>query len=198
MLRINLLPVRQLKKRARAQKELLGLGFLFLATLVLLFLVAMWQLHSISSLEADKKSLTAERTALAPQIARLKALKDEMKELERKTNIIKKLRSEASLTVRVMDEIANRVDSQRMWLTSLQQNSTGLTITGVALDNQTVAQFMDALSASDFVVDVSLANSSMQVISGRNLKSFVIHCTVTYPEQYKKKSMQTGGSDLLQ
>ncbi|MBM9519677.1 PilN domain-containing protein [Desulforhopalus vacuolatus] len=198
MLRINLLPVRQLKKRARAQKELLGLGFLFLTTLVLLFFVAMWLLHSISNLESDKKSLTVERTALEPQIARLKALKAEMKELERKTNIIKKLRSEASLTVRVMNEVANRVDSQRMWLTSLQQSNTNLTITGIALDNQTVAQFMDALLDSDFVVDVSLANSSMKVISGRNLKSFVINCIVTYPEKYKKKSMQTGGSEVLQ
>ncbi len=196
MLRINLLPVRQLKKRAKAQKELFAMGLLFLGTLLLLFFVAMWQLYTISSLEEEKVRLTAEKKELEPQIAKLKALKAEYQEIQRKTNIIKKLRSEASLTVRLMDETARRIDSQRMWLTSLQQNGDSLTLTGIALDNQTVAQFMDALKASDFVSEVALANSSLKVISGRNLKSFVLNAKVFYPEKYKKKSMQTEDSLL--
>ena len=53
-----------------------------------------------------------------------------------------------------------------------------LALTGVALDNETVAQFMDKLKASKVIVEVNLTSSSLKVISGRSLKSFVMTCSI--------------------
>ncbi len=187
MLQINLLPVRQLKKRARAKKQLAFMALSLVAFCLLLVGIGLWQLGNISSLQSQKEVLEQEKKELAPVLAKMKALKEKEIELQRKTDIIKKLRQESPLTVRILDEVANRLDNQRMWLTRLEQQSGSLTLTGMALDNQTVAQFMDNLAASEFVTDVALGDSSLTVISGRNLKRFTLNCAVAYPKEEQEE-----------
>ncbi len=181
MLQINLLPVRQLKKRAKAKKQLALMGLSLIVACLLLAGIGLWQLGNISSLQSKKEVLEQEKKELAPVLAKMKALKEKEIELQRKTDIIKKLRQESPLTVRILDEVANRLDNQRMWLTKLDQQNNSLTLSGMALDNQTIAQFMDNLAASEFVTDVALGNSSLTVIAGRNLKQFTLNCVVAYP-----------------
>ncbi len=183
MLQINLLPVRQLKKRAKAKKQLALMVLSLAGACLLLAVIGLWQLGNISSLKSKKEVLEQEKKELAPFLAKLKALKEKEIELQRKTDIIKKLRQESPLTVRILDEVANRLDNQRMWLTRLEQQNNSLTLTGMALDNQTIAQFMDNLAASEFIADVALGDSSLTVVSGLNLKKFTLNCAVAYPKQ---------------
>jgi len=183
MLKINLLPVRQLKKRAKAKKQLFGMAGLFILVLAVLLIVGVLQAQKISNLQTDITALQKEKDSYTPTLNKIAKLKKDREELERKTEIIKKLKSDSSLTVRVLDEVANRIDNQRMWLNSLNQANSSLRLTGIALDNQTIAQFMDNLKASPFVMDVTLANSSLKVVSGRNLKSFELNCVVGEPQQ---------------
>ena len=186
MLKINLLPIRQLQKRAKAKKQFFGMLFLFLLVLALLALVGYSQVQNIKTLTARVNSLSAEKAKYTPILQKIAKLKKTREELERKTAVIKKLKSESSLTVRVLDEVANSVDNSRLWLKSLNQQNSSLTLKGVALDNQTIAQFMDTLKASPFVQNVSLTNSSLTVISGRNLKSFDLSCKVALPSKKDK------------
>jgi len=182
MLKINLLPVRQLKKRAHAQKQLLGMAFLFLCTVGLLAAVGFLQIQKIDNLKKDIASLQKEKKSYEPTLKKIAKLKKDTEEFNRKTGIIKKLKQDSSLTVRVIDEVANRVDNKRMWLGSLQQQGRSLKLSGIALDNQTVAQFMDILKASPFVQNVNLTNSSLKVVSGRNLKSFQLVSNISQPK----------------
>jgi len=181
MLRINLLPVRQLKKRAKAKKQFSGMIVLFLLVLGLLAAVGYYQVLTISGLNTRIAALTKEKNSYTPILKQIEQLKKDKLELVRRTEIIQKLKVDSSLTVRVLDEVANRIDNQRMWLTSLQQQGGSLKLSGVALDNQTIAQFMEILKASDFITNVALANSSLKKVSGRNLKSFVLNCSVSQP-----------------
>lgn len=183
MLKINLLPVRQLKKRAKAKKQLFGMSGLFILVLAVLMIVGVLQAQKISNLQTDITALQREKNSYTPTLNKIAKLKKERAELERKTAIIKKLKSESSLTVRLLDEVANRIDNQRMWLVSLNQANSSLSLSGIALDNQTIAQFMDNLKDSPFIMDVTLANSSLKVVSGRNLKSFALNCVVGEPKK---------------
>lgn len=193
MLKINLLPVRQLKKRAKARNQLFGMFFLFLAVLSLLAVTGLLQAQKISSLQADIAALKKEKDSYAPTLARIDKLKKDKEELARKTEIIQKLKEDSSLTVRTLDEVANHIDNERMWLESLQQQNASLRLSGVALDNQTVAQFMDSLKESPFVQDVDLANSSLKVVSGRNLKTFQLNGTVAQPTQQQPETTGESG-----
>lgn len=181
MLKINLLPVRQLKRRAKARKQITT-GFLFfLLVLALLAAVGFIQAQKVSQLNTEVQQLTAEKNSYNKTLQDIERLKKAKEDLARKTDVINKLKADSSLTVRVLDEVANRIDNQRMWLLSLHQQQGFLKLSGIALDNQTVAQFMDNLKESPFVNSVTLTNSSLKVISERNLKSFELTCSVAQP-----------------
>ena len=181
MIRINLLPIRQLKKRAKARNQV------FLAILVfVLFLAAMGgvayvQILKVSSIQDNIASLNQEIDKLKPVLAQIKKLEEAQKEIERKSAVIDKLKADSSLTVRVLDEVANIIDTERMWLLDLSQQGGSLSLNGVALDNQTVAEFMDNLKLSPFVSNVELTDSSLKKIAGRDLKSFSLSCSVSQP-----------------
>jgi type IV pilus assembly protein PilN len=183
MLKINLLPVRQLKKRAKARKQLFGMFLLFLLVLVLLVITGAIQAQKISGLDTDITTLQKEKDSYTPTLQKIDKLKKDSEELVRKTEIIQKLKSDSSLTVRILDEVATRIDNQRMWLESLQQENSSLKLSGMALDNETIAQFMENLKESPFVQDVTLAGSSLKIVSGRNLKSFELNCVVAQPKK---------------
>ena len=53
---------------------------------------------------------------------------------------------------------------------------------GMALDNQTIAKYMETLKTSDYFSEVNLQNSSLAAYAGRNLKSFSLSCTIVIPE----------------
>lgn len=178
MLRINLLPVRQLKKRAKARNQIISAIVALCSLLVLLGFVGILQKRTISATQATIAELTKKKDDFGPMLAEIELLKNQKQELERKTAVINKLRTESSITVRVLDEVAKNVDNKRLWLESLSQQGASLSLTGVALDNETVAQFMDKLKASKVIVDVNLTSSSLKVISGRSLKSFVMTCSI--------------------
>jgi type IV pilus assembly protein PilN len=178
MLRINLLPVRQLKKRAKARNQIISAIVALCSLLVLLGIVGILQKRTISATQTTIADLTKKKDAYGPMLAEIEMLKNQKQELERKTAVINKLRTESSITVRVLDEVAKNVDNSRLWLESLSQQGASLSLTGVALDNETVAQFMDKLKASKVIADVNLTSSSLKVISGRSLKSFVMTCSI--------------------
>jgi type IV pilus assembly protein PilN len=190
MLKINLLPVRQLKRRAKARKQITMVFLCFLLLLFMLATVGFIQAQKISSLETEVKQLNTEKNSYNKTLAEIDKLKKEREELTRKTEIIKQLKTDSSLTVRVLDEVANRIDNQRMWLLSLHQQESSLRLSGIALDNQTVAQFMDNLKESPFVTDVTLTNSSLKIISGKNLKSFELACSVAQPAPAEPKNTE--------
>ena len=182
MLRINLLPIRQLKKRAAAKNQIV-FCVVFAFFIAILTVISLIQIHKISTIESSITELTKEQKRLAPEISAIDKLKKDKAEFERKISIIRQLKADSSLTVHILDDVANVVDNSRMWLTSLTQQGNVLSLTGIALDNQTVADFMDKLKTSPFIQSVELSNSSLRKISDRNLKEFSLTCAVSQPHQ---------------
>ena len=181
MIRINLLPVRQLKKRAKARNQILAVTIGFIIFLAALGAFAYLQTMKVSTLQASIDKTSREIEEFKPVLAQIKEIEATQKELERKSAVIDQLKSDSSLTVRVLDEVANIIDNERMWLLDLSQQGGSLTLNGIALDNQTVAEFMDDLKLSPFISNVELTDSSLRKISGRDLKSFSLSCSVSQP-----------------
>ena len=183
MLRINLLPIRQLKKRAKARNQILSFFALFCIVLLVLGAVAFLQNSKMSSVTESIARLTREKQTYAPVLAEMKRLEQAKLSLENKISVIKTLKKNSSLTVHILDEVAKKVDVKRMWLESLKQQGQSLSLKGTALDNRSIAQFMDALKDSPYVNGVSLSNASLKQVSGRNLKSFSLTCTTNSPSE---------------
>ncbi len=188
MLRINLLPIRQLKKRAKARNQIFSFIALFIFLLLILGTVGFLQTTKINSIEESIAGLKKEKQRYAPILAEIKRLEKAKKDLENKIRIIKALKRDSSITVHILDEVAKKVDNKRMWLKSLKQQGKSLSLAGTALDNRTIAQFMDALKESPYISAVNLSNASLKKVSGRDLKSFSLACSITSPKEKTQKT----------
>ena len=180
MIQINLLPVREIKKRARAKNQIILSSVSFICLLLFIALLSWYQGAIISDLKNQNASIENEKKKYQNIVNQIKKIDAEKALLDNRISVIKKLKQESSLTVHVLDEIASLTPANRMWLKSLSQAASNLSLTGMALDDQTIAKYMDDLEGSRYMQNVHLANTTMDRFAERNLKSFSISCVVGF------------------
>lgn len=178
MVTINLLPVKHIQKVQKARTEVIGFAASVLLVFVAIGLAAAVQIFMIKDLNAAIKGLQKEKSSYQSTINEIEKLKKDKAMLETKLAMIKKLRRGSHITVRLLDEIASLIPVNRLWLKSLKQNPSSLQLSGVALDNETIAQFMQSLKSSQLLTSAELGNSSLTMVADRKLKSFDLSCDV--------------------
>lgn len=192
MLRINLLPIRQLKKRAKARNQLLLFLLVFLVVLALLGVTGGLLAAKITDLNEDIVAKTNEKKSFDKVVQEIAELEKKRLDLNNKIKIINQLKTDSSLTVHILDDVASIIDNRRMWITSFKQNGGSLALSGYALDNKTIAEFMDNLKLdSAYVNDVNLSNTSLKNVSGNSLKSFSISASVSSPALPQEEQSET-------
>ena len=193
MIRINLLPVRQMKQKTQAMQQLAVGGVVIAGLLVALSLWAAYLFTTVSGLEKDIKDLTARKKELQKTLDLIVTLEKKKELVEKQIKIVHELQKKSQLTVRVLDEVARITPHERMWLTNLTQNSSTLQLSGMALDNRTIADYLDGLNDSQYFSDVTLATSALSKYGGRNLKQFSLSCSVTFPGAADEAPQEKGG-----
>lgn len=178
MIQINLLPIRQIKKRIKSRNEVIALVVGFLVLLIALGAVSYSQVQKIDSLNQDVVRLNQEKEKYNKIIQQIKKIEKEKKLLETKLQIIKDLKASSQIPVRVVDEIARLTPPTRIWLDSLSLRGTSLIIAGTALDNETIAQYMVNIEKSPYFAKAELKSSSMKNVEGQKLKSFGLTISV--------------------
>ncbi|WP_456386980.1 PilN domain-containing protein [Desulfolithobacter sp.] len=188
MVYINLLPVREIKQRIRAKRQLVAIGISFFIFLVILGVAGYMQATKVERLGKEISALKKEKQRYDKINRQIKQLEKDRQVIEKQIAIIRQLKKNSSLTVHILDEIANITPTDRMWLTSLSQTGNSLQIAGMALDNRTIAKYMEDLKKSPYIKSVNLVSSSLRAYAGRNLKSFSLSCSVGVPEKVKEKN----------
>jgi type IV pilus assembly protein PilN len=147
------------------------------------------QSSTSSSLEIAK----SESQKLQNELNNLKKITRRVRDLEKKKTrlhemltTIANLRAKQHTPVRVIDELNNALP-ERAWLTSVKERAGMLHITGVALDNQTIALFMHALTQSRFFGEIRLDHSKFHKVKDANLKEFSLAAEITDPLKVSKE-----------
>jgi type IV pilus assembly protein PilN len=187
MIRINLLPFRAARKKENIRRQV-SIFFLFLAFVIMaLFYVHITLGGRITKLQnsvAQTKKEVKEYKKITKEIA---SIKKKLAVLKKKTGVIKKLEKNRFEPVNLLDTMAEKVIAKRMWFTKFQTKKNQVNITGVALDNKTVADFMTRLEGTGMFTSVKLTKIQSTKIKGSNLKSFNIICSKPQEEKKKKK-----------
>ena len=163
MIRINLLPIRAFKRREKLRKQV----FLFLATVALLIgamaVVYFNEYATVVEMRAEKETLAAKEIELAKTVKEVAQLQKEQEDLQQKVDVINSLEKRRQGPVRVLEEISRLLPEQRAYLESLSKKfangKDSITLTGIAMDNETIASYMSALEATDLFTDVELVYS---------------------------------------
>ena len=183
MIRINLLPVREIKRRNKAKKELTIAALLVALFIAFLTAFSVYQIMVVKGLKSDLTDLQAQKSQHDARLKEIKKLEEEKALLLTRIGVIEQLKKSASVTVHVLDDVALRTPSDRIWLTDLSQNGNQIQVNGMSLDNQTVAKYMVDLEGSPYMENLVLVKSDMKKYADRDLKAFTITSSIVVPEQ---------------
>ncbi|MCI5114935.1 MAG: pilus assembly protein PilN [Candidatus Electrothrix sp. AW1] len=192
MIRINLLPVRQMKKKTQALRLLFLSGVAIVATVVVLLLATGFLSTRVSGLEKSIKDLTVRKNELQKTLDLIEKLEQKKKLVEQQTGVVNQLKQKSQLTVRILDDVATKTPHERMWLESLSQDPNSLKLSGMALDNRTIANYLKELKKSSYLDNVTLGSTTLRKYGGRNLQQFSLTCSIKLPEAADEAAKDNG------
>ena len=159
MIRINLLPVREIKAEVGRRNDLIVAGLSLALTTVMIVGFYLVQSYRRSSFETELADLQKEIAALDVQVKEVGDLEKKISDLKSKLQVIEDLNKKKIGPVRVMESLTSAIPG-RLWLTEFKESSGSLSLNGNAFDNQTIADFLRALARSVYFKDIDLIESS--------------------------------------
>jgi len=178
MIRINLLPYREIAKKETQSRQIILLGGAFVLFLLILAGVQFYLWNSIGNLKEDLKTKEERLATLKKTIGEIERFKKEKQVLEKKLSIINELEKNRSYPVRMLADIASQVPVKDLWLDKLTQNGTALQLEGRARDNFALVRFMRNLEGSMYVQSVELVSSKQNEVAGVKLQQFSLSCVL--------------------
>jgi len=177
MIKINLLLARKERKKVGIRKE-----FIVLILSIVLLVVGLGVIQYL--LEKERDDTLAQISNTKKEIAYYKSLttevtkaKEAQKTLQEKLNIINSLRKAKSGPAKVLDELS--IDKpEKIHLESVKKEGSKLGIEGIAMDDETIANFMTNLRKSKLFKNVDLIVSEQIEQSKLKLKKFILSCEI--------------------
>lgn len=187
MLEINLLPVREARRKADLRQY-----FMQLVLVVIVVGGGVGLFHSRISDQIEKTQgrvtqMQSDIDQFAPQVAQVQAFKKRKSQLEKKIDVIDTLDKQRSGPIRVMDELAQRTPD-RLWLTEISTAGNTIKLKGQSLDNELVALFLRSLGESEYFAGVDLGGATLGEKKGLKLVRFDIDAKIVNPALLKKKA----------
>ena len=182
MIRINLLPFREARRRAEVARHLAIIGVVAgvagLGCLTAYLAVA----SDVRTARAEISQTKALIDGYKPQLAQVKEFREKKAAVEEKLAVIARLERNRRGPIHVLDELASR-SPERLWITSMETSGSSIRLDGMGLNNQVVAAFMTALNESPYFGEVELERTELSESNGLKFSKFGIRAQLTHPEE---------------
>ncbi|HZP43933.1 MAG TPA: PilN domain-containing protein [Candidatus Binatia bacterium] len=179
MIRINLIPAEETERAAGRRRDL-AVGTIALSVLAVAFVLAhVWQGVQLRMANRQLEWLTAELKKIEGDYADVTKIEQQKTELREKLRVIAQLEAKKVGPVRILADLA-AATPDKLWLTEFSDTAGALKLTGLGVDDHTVADFLRRLGALPFFHGVDLDETSQVDQDGAKLKKFVIHGQVDY------------------
>ena len=209
MIRINLLPIRKVKRAEASQRQFVYMGMAILATVVGVVFLHLQADGQLEDIKRRNTILTAEVARLKQEIGDYDKIRSQREELLRQRKTIQALdagRTGPVYLLREMSELLSpgkgptfdRVsyeetlrrdpnagfnaswDPRRVWMEGYAEDQKHVRIRGSAKSNEDVAEFLKRLNSSVFFGNVNLDSTTQ--VSGHGIKfvNFGLSADVTY------------------
>ena len=194
MIRINLLPFRSTRKKEDIRRQL-SIGVLSLIlTLVAIFGINLLLGSQIDDLGRRITTTQAELEKYEKINKEIEEIKKKLDNLNKKMAVIRDLETNRYEPVRLMDTLSQVIIEKRMWYTALDMKSDLVNISGIAMDDKTVADFMLRLESSGLFAAVNLKTLKQVEVQKTPLKSFEINCQKRAVHKAETKTTEEAGA----
>jgi type IV pilus assembly protein PilN len=173
MIRINLLPHREEKRKARRQQ------FYALLALVSILAGLIWFLgYSVINTRINAQTetndfLTQEISSLDKEIAEIKKLKEQTDALLARKNVIEALQANRTETVHLFNELVKQVP-EGIYLSSIKQAGSKISILGYAQSNARINTLMNNLNETELLENTRLLETKAETTGNRRINSFSV------------------------
>lgn len=181
MIRINLLPHREEKRKARRQQ------FWLFAAVAALSGVAVWFIgHTIiagyvDGQEAKNVFLKESIVELDKEISEIKGLREQAEALLSRKQVIESLQTNRTETVQIFNELASQMP-EGVYLKGLKQSGSRINLSGYAQSNARVSNLMRNLEGSPNLERADLVEVKAATLNNRRVSEFNLNFTIERPK----------------
>lgn len=176
MIRINLLQFRSTRQKENIRRQLSVFLLSIILTLVGLTGVYFFLDSQVEDLKKRIAGTEAELEKYDKINKEIAEIKKKLDNLNKKMAVIRELEVSRYEPVRLMDTITQVLIQKRMWLTSLKYSTREVALSGLAMDDKTIADFMIRLEGCGLYSSVDLKGLKQVEIQKTQLKSFEVSC----------------------
>ena len=195
MMRINLLPHRQIRREARQKQFVAMMALSAIAAAVILFLGYSYLNLRLENQNQRNERLTVAIKDLDKEIAEIKVLKEKIADVLGRKQAVESLQTNRSQVSQILDEMSRKLP-EGMYITAIKQAANLVSIDGVADTNARVATLVrnfgnsewltapnlveiksntvNDLKTNDFKLNVNLKPQNVPEVEGANNKKVMI------------------------
>jgi len=177
VIRINLLPHREEKRKARRQQFALFAAIAALGGLGVWFVGHTILAGYVDGQEEKNAFLRQEIVILDKEIVEIKALREQAEALLSRKQVIESLQSNRMETVQVFNELARQLP-EGVYLKTLKQTGPLVNVTGYAQSNARVSTLMRNLEASSIFERADLVEVKAATLNNRRVGEFSLNVSV--------------------
>jgi type IV pilus assembly protein PilN len=181
MIRVNLLPHRQLKREARQRQFGLMAAFTAIAASAVVFMAYTVINARIDSQSERNARLDAAIVKLDKEIKDIQDLKDQITAMLERKQVVENLQTNRSEAVVVFDELSRQLP-EGMYLKSIKQVGDVITLEGVADTNARVATLVRNYNDSKWLESPGLVEIKSVTANGQKQNVFTLTVKLKAPQ----------------
>lgn len=193
MIRVNLLPHRAEKRRARQVQFTIFSGISLALGVLVVGFVHMLISSQISYQERRNEYLKQEIVVLDKQIAEIKKLREQTQSLLARKTVVEDLQSTRSSVVHLLDQML-RILPDGVYLRSLKQSGNKISLVGHAQSNARVSTLMRSIEDSPWLDSPTLVEIHASTAAGARLSEFSLNFNLTKQEAAASASAKPAGT----
>lgn len=171
MIKINLLPVRAAKKKETAIQQIIIASVTVVVVAVIVTSLYIVKRVQVATTKDDIASANKKIEELKTKIGKLEELKTLKEQVKKKLDVLSQLRKNKSGPAQRLASLSALTPDQ-LWLTAYAESDQNIKLSGIAMTEELIAQFMKSLEVSNDFMAVELGVSEQTEIAGTKLKKF--------------------------
>ena len=191
MIRINLLPWREARRKAHNLQFFILMGGVAILAALIVLLVHGYYATRISIQTERNKFLKDENTKLDKEIEEIKKLKEEIQALLSRKQVIETLQADRAQTVYLLEQLV-RQTPDGVYLKSIKQTGAKVNLSGYAQSNARVSTLMRNFEASPYLENPELVEIKVATINNKRLSEFIMN--VSIKRQQSESDAAKGGA----
>ena len=196
MIRVNLLPHREIRRRRLQRQYFIMLGVVVAIGAAIALLVHTSLTGTFENQQRRNAYLQAEIVKLDKEIEDIKKLKEMTASLLARKKVVETLQTGRAEVVHLLDELARQLPDG-LYLKSVKQQGNRVTITGYTQSQARVSTLMRNLDASPYLENSALIEVKAVPLGGSRINEFQLAVNIERPKTEDDKSGKAAKSAAI-